>query len=298
MKTVAILGPTASGKTDLALDLAREHDAAILSLDSLAIYREIDIASAKPTLRERGAIPHFGIDLLFPDEHFSVGTFIGLYREAAGYCREREKHLIIVGGTGFYLKALMEGISEIPEISDTVKSTVKKILIDPQEAYEKIRRIDPDYAEKIKEGDRYRIEKALQLHYETGLTPSRYFAEHPPVPIVTELPLFEIETNKTDLNERIEKRTAQMIDRGLVDEVARLEKKYGRAPNPMKAIGIVEVLDYFDGKLSFEEMREKIVIHTRQLAKRQRTFNTTQFPEHPKGSAEAIKNSISEIFEG
>jgi len=298
MKTVAILGPTASGKTDLALGLARRHDAAILSLDSLSIYRHIDIASAKPTPADRGEIPHFGIDVLFPDEPFNVKTFIDIYREAARFCRETGKHLIIVGGTGFYLKALMEGISEIPEISAGVKSTVDRLISNPEKAYETLRHIDPGYAEKIRKGDRYRIEKALQLHFETGMTPSRYFAEHPPVPVVTGVPLFEIGTDKARLNEKIERRTARMIERGLVDEVAGLERRYGRAPHPMKAIGIVEVLDYFDGKLSFDEMRERIVIHTRQLAKRQRTFNATQFPEHPKGTAEAIERSVSEILEG
>lgn len=298
MKTVAILGPTASGKTDLALALAGRHDAAILSLDSLAIYREIDIASAKPTAKERGEIPHFGIDILYPDEHFSVKTFIDLFREAENRCRRLGKNLIIVGGTGFYLKALVGGISEMPEISEHAKSHVRKILEKGKNGYEELRRIDPVHAETIKAGDRYRIEKALQLYFETGVAPSRYFAEHPPTPVVRDLPLFEISVERSLLQKRIEKRTDRMIEAGLVDEVAALEKKYGRAPNPMKAIGIIEVLDYFDGKLSFGQMRERIVIHTRQLAKRQRTFNSTQFPEHPTGSAETIAEAVSEIFEG
>ncbi|WP_201351894.1 tRNA (adenosine(37)-N6)-dimethylallyltransferase MiaA [Hydrogenimonas urashimensis] len=298
MKTVAILGSTASGKTDLAITLASRFDAAILSLDSLAIYREIDIASAKPTPRERGGIPHFGIDVIAPDEHFSVKTFIEIYRDAARFCSRSGKNLIIVGGTGFYLKMLMEGISEIPKISEATAARVRTFMKSPERAYEQLLQIDPEYARNIKKSDRYRIERGWLLYCETGISPSRYFAEHPPTPILGEISLFEIERDRAELQERIEKRTETMLERGLVDEVAKLEKKYGRTPNPMKAIGILEVLDYFDGKLSFAQMLERIVIHTRQLAKRQRTFNSTQFPSHPKGSPERLLPEISKILQG
>lgn len=297
MKTVALLGPTASGKTDIAIDLASRYNAAILSLDSLAIYREIDIASAKPTPEERGHIPHFGIDVIYPNEHFSVSTFIGLYREAQAYCSAHGMPLIIVGGTSFYLKMLMEGMSEIPNISAETKAYVAKILSDHSKAYEMLYRIDPEFFKTVSRGDRYRIEKGLQLYYETGMAPTHYFLEHPPKPILQEVALFEIGIERTLLQKRIEKRTMAMIDMGLVDEVAMLEKKYGREPNPMKAIGIAEVLDYFDGRLSFDEMRDRIIIHTRQLAKRQTTFNTTQFPEHIKLAADRLSGEISKVFE-
>lgn len=297
MKTVAILGPTASGKTDLSIRLATRFDAAILSLDSLAIYREIDIASAKPTPMERGNIPHFGIDVINPDKHFSVSTFIGLYRQAEAYCRAQEKNLIIVGGTGFYLKTLMEGISEVPDVSKETKAHVSEILLDLPKAYDTLYKIDPIFFDSVSPTDRYRIEKGLQLYYETGTPPTRYFAENPPMPILQNVPLFEIGIERELLHRRIEKRTEKMIETGLVDEVARLEKRYGRKPNPMKAIGIIEVLDYLDGKVSFSEMKERIVIHTRQLAKRQKTFNATQFPPHYKGSAENVETEVSKVFE-
>ena len=196
MKTVAILGPTASGKTDLSIRLAARHDAAILSLDSLAIYREIDIASAKPTPEERGDIPHFGIDVIHPDEHFNVSIFIELYRQAEVYCHAQEKNLIIVGGTGFYLKTLMEGISEIPEISNETKKRVMEILADLPKAYDMLYRIDPAFFDSVSPTDRYRIEKGLQLYYETGIPPTRYFAENPPKPVLQNVPLFEIDVER------------------------------------------------------------------------------------------------------
>jgi len=116
-KQLALIGPTASGKTALSIKIAQQMNAYILSLDSLSIYKEIDIVSAKPTLEERAGIEHFGMDYLYPDESFDVTTFIKLYHEVHAKCLEDEKNLVIVGGTSFYLKMLIEGISELPSIS-------------------------------------------------------------------------------------------------------------------------------------------------------------------------------------
>ena len=292
IKTIAILGPTASGKSALSIELAKNHNCAILSLDSLAIYKEIDIASAKPTLAERGNIPHFGIDVIDVDTPFNVTTFIDLYKESVNFCKEHSKNLIIVGGTGFYLKTLMEGISELPKIDDEVKKKVEDQMSDLQNAYAFLKEQDEEYAKNLMPTDRYRIEKALTIFYQTGTAPSLYFKNNPPKPVAKDLDLFEISMDKDLLNRRIELRTDQMFEMGLVDEVANLEYKYGRKPNPMKAIGIKEILDYLDGHYSLKEAREKIIIHTRQLAKRQRTFNKTQFPPHIQDSPKILKRYI------
>jgi tRNA dimethylallyltransferase len=296
MKTVAILGPTASGKTELSIELAKRHNGVILSLDSLAIYKEIDIASAKPMPAERAGVPHFGIDVIAPDTPFSVATFIDIYREAARFATHEKRPLLIVGGTSFYLKALMEGISEIPSITEEVRDKVQAMLKNLADAYRYLSSVDPHYGARIPQTDRYRIEKGLQIHLQTGMKPTRFFAEHPPVPVVPDVELFEIGIDRALLAQRIEKRTSKMVEMGLVDEVAGLEKRYGREPNAMKAIGIVEVLDYFDGRLSFKQMRERIAIHTRQLAKRQSTFNATQFPPHLKASKESIAEAIEKVL--
>ncbi len=122
MKELALIGPTASGKSDLALRLALEHNAYILSLDSLSIYKEINIASAKPSKEELSQVDHFGIDLIYPDEAFSVGIFARLYKEIKLRCEKEEKNLIIVGGSSFYLRTLIQGLSVIPDYTDAINT--------------------------------------------------------------------------------------------------------------------------------------------------------------------------------
>ena len=296
MKQLAIIGPTASGKSDLALRLALEHNALILSIDSLSIYREIDIASAKPSPDELARVRHFGINELSPDEHFSVSTFISCYHRAVEAARNGGNNLIIVGGTGFYLKSLLTGLSPVPDISPQTREKAAKLLTNLPEAHALLHRADPEYMQNIEPGDGYRIEKMLHLYLETGQTPSQWFAEHPSQPVIPDIDLYEIDVERPVLRERIKARTRQMVDTGLVDEVAALEHKYARAPNSMKAIGIVEVLDYLDGKVSKEEMVEQIATHTAQLAKRQQTFNRHQFSRKKTLCAEAIYVEASRLF--
>jgi len=290
------LGPTASGKSDLSLELAKEMGCAIISLDSLSIYKEIDIASAKPTKQERGQIPHFGIDVIDVKTPFNVALFIDIYKEAEDFCKKENLNLIIVGGTGFYLKTLIEGISELPEIDITTKEKVKKKMSDLKKAYDVLRKIDAEYANRLKPTDRYRIEKALTIFYQTGTVPTLYFKDHPPKPVLKDFVLFEISIDKDLLNRRIEQRTHKMFEMGLVDEVANLEFNYSRTPHPMKAIGIKEILDYFDGLSTLEDAKNSIIIHTRQLAKRQRTFNRTQFPPHLTATSKVIKEKIRSLI--
>lgn len=275
---LALIGPTASGKTALAIELAHKINANILSLDSLAIYKEIEIASAKPSINERANIPHFGIDILFPNEAFDVTTFVKLYEKVKDNSIKENKNLIIVGGTSFYLNILLKGISELPKISEkTHKKTIEK-LSNIHDAYNFLQKLDPTHMQTIELKDRYRIEKMLNLYFETEMIPSEYFKQNPAVPTIsTDLPIYEIEVERDILRQRISKRTTKMIEMGLIDEVIYLEKTYTREPNPMKSIGIKEVLSYLDGDYTRNQMQEKIITHTAQLAKRQRTFNKSQF---------------------
>jgi len=279
-KQLALIGPTASGKTDLAIALAHQNGANILSLDSLALFKEIDIASAKPTIEERKDIKHYGIDELFVNEPFDVTTFIELYKKAKKESISEGKNLIIVGGTGFYLSSLINGISALPTISKVAKEKSNELLTNLNTAHEFLNALDPQHMSNIKQSDKYRIEKMLNLYFETNLTPTAYFEANPPkATIVDELPIYEIEVEREILRERISKRTEKMISSGLIDEVFYLEKTYGREANAMKSIGIKEVLAYFDGEYTKAEMQERISIHTAQLAKRQRTFNKSQFQD-------------------
>ena len=279
MRQIAIIGSTASGKSALAIEYAKNNNANILSLDSLSIYKEIDIVSAKPTKEEQSDIKHFGLDVIYPDEAFDVTTFIKLYREAREESIEEGKNLVIVGGTSFYLKTLLYGLSPMPQISKETKDKTDKALKDGvRSAYTILSTIDEKYMKNIASTDNYRIEKMLNLYYETGLIPTDYFEQNPPQPTITEeLPIYEIAVDRELLRERIRVRTNKMLDIGLIEEIKYLEKKYSRKPNCMKAIGIKETLDFFDGIYTKEEMIEKIVINTARLAKRQRTFNKSQF---------------------
>lgn len=279
MKQIAIIGPTASGKSDLALKIAQRHNAYILSIDSLSIYKEIDIASAKPSDEELLSIPHFGINEIYPDENFSVDIFIEIYKNSVLKAKEDNKNLIIVGGSTFYLKSLLQGLSSIPKIDKEVKDEVSKMLLHVRDSYELLYSLDKEYMKNIDPNDSYRIEKMLLIHKASGMTPSEWFTLHPPKPVIENLDIYNIDLQRELLRERIDARTKKMADMGIIDEVAFLEHRYTREPNSMKSIGILEVLEYLDGLVSKEKMLENISTHTAQLAKRQQTFNRTQFQE-------------------
>ena len=293
IKQLAIIGSTASGKTSLAVKVAKQLDAYILSLDSLSIYKEINIVSAKPSKTEQNGVQHFGIDTIYPNKDFDVTTFIRLYNEVYSKCLKENKNLVIVGGTGFYLKMLIEGVSELPKISENSKIETKKYLLALPKAYTLLHSLDPEYMSKIESNDSYRIEKALNVYFETKMTPSEYFSANPPIPTIkSPLPIYQIEWDRDILRKRIALRTKIMVEDGLIDEICMLEKKYTRLPNCMKAIGIKETLAYLDGIYSKDEMIEKITTNTARLAKRQKTFNNSQFDNVIKGSVGALEKIL------
>ena len=292
MKEIAILGSTASGKSALAIELAQKYNANILSLDSLAIYKEVDIVSAKPTLEEREGIRHFGIDVLNIDTYFSAATFFDLYKEAKKKSLEEKKHLIIVGGTSFYLKSMIEGLSPKVSITAETKEQLDERLYNLADSYEFLRKKDPDYAKNIAATDHYRIQKWYEIYLQTGTNATDFFAENRRKPLIKNIPVFDIQIERETLKKRIRERTSQMIEKGLVEEIFHLERKYTRLPNPMKAIGIKETLDFLDGKLTLNQLHEQISTHTIQLAKRQETFNTSQFP----GRTKLLKNDLTKYI--
>ncbi len=290
MKQIAIIGPTASGKTGLAIDMAYQTNSIILSLDSLSVYKEIDIASAKPTKSERGDITHFGIDEVYPNEIFDVMEFVNCYYKAYNYAKENNHNLIIVGGTGFYLKVLIEGISVGVNSKEPMDISI-------EEAYKLMLSLDPIYMSKIKQNDKYRIEKAYMIYKQSDLIPTQFFLENPKKPIVENLPIFEIMWDTEELRQRIKLRTKQMINEGVIDEVLFLEKKYSRFPNCMSSIGIVETLEYLDSKITKSELEEKISTNTARLAKRQRTFNRGQFNDkQTKNIITSLNSDIIKYF--
>ena len=292
IKQLAIIGPTASGKSDLAIKIAKKMDAYILSIDSLSIYKEIDIVSAKPSKEELAEVKHFGIDVLSVDEYFSVDIFIDLYKEVLTTCQSENKNLIIVGGTSFYLKSLLEGLSALPKIDEKTTQQVEARVANLQSAHDFLHALDPEYMQNISPNDRYRIEKMLLIYEASQMKPSEWFAKNPPQPIIKNLDIFNIEVERDVLRERISKRTNKMLESGLIDEVCYLEQKYTRAPHAMNSIGIVEVLEFLDGRVSKDKMLENISTHTAQLAKRQQTFNRTQFDNITSAPLEELEKII------
>ena len=290
MKEIAIIGPTASGKTSLSIEMAHKTNSIILSVDSLSVYKNIDIASAKPTLKERDGIKHFGIDEVYPNQKFDVMEFIACYKRAKAYAKDNSKNLIIVGGTGFYVKTLLEGMSE--GINEEVP-----LDYSIAETYDLLEKLDSIYMQKIEKNDSYRIRKAYSIYKISGLVPSEYFLKNKKTPISKDLKIFEIIWNRDELIQRIKLRTKIMLDDGVINEVINLEKKYTREPNSMSAIGIIETLDYLDGKISKLKLEEKIATNTARLAKRQATFNRGQFNDlQIKNSVENLNKDILKFF--
>lgn len=289
MKEIAIIGQTASGKTALSLDIASKTNSIILSLDSLSVYKEIDIASAKPTKEERGDIIHFGINEIYPNEKFDVIQFFDCYKRAKEYAKNNNKNLIIVGGTGFYLKALVEGLSK------GIKENIK-LDMPLKESYDFLYSLDKKYMSKIASNDKYRIEKAYAIYKQSGYSPSKYFELNPKEPLAKNLEIFEILWEKDELRKRIKLRTSLMIKEGIIEEVLFLEKKYRRTPNCMTSIGIIETLEYLDGKIDKIQLEEKIAINTAKLAKRQNTFNKGQFKNKTSNIIENLNSDIIKYF--
>jgi len=283
-KEFAIIGTTASGKSDLAFELAKKLNGVILSLDSLALYKEIDIASAKPNKEQLEAIKHFGVDEIYPDEEFSVGAFFEIYKNAKNFARLQDCPLIITGGSGFYLKSMLSGLApDVPKCEPNLSN---------EEIYELAVKIDPEFASKFSQNDSYRLEKWYQIYKFSSQIPSIWLRENTKESIIKELAIFEILWDKDELRTRIAKRTKNMLDEGLIDEAKFLFDKYKSEPKPLKSIGLKECKQFLEGEISKSELETLIATHTAQLAKRQRTFNRSQFEKKFVGDLNQIRSEI------
>ena len=285
----AVIGTTASGKSDLALKIAKEFNGVILSLDSLSVYKEINIASAKPTALELESVKHFGINLIFPNEYFSVGEFIKEYEKAKSYAQNLQIPLIITGGSGFYLKAMMSGLA--PKIRDI------KCDLNLEQIYELILKIDPEFGSKFSKNDKFRLEKWYSIYATTGEIPSKFLRENTAEPIISNLQIFEILWDREVLRDRIKIRTEKMLENGLIDEAKYLFDKYGFETKSLNSIGLKECGEFLRGELGKNDLYEQICTHTAQLAKRQRTFNKSQFLENKiSQDLTNLENSINEFL--
>ena len=275
-KVVVICGPTASGKTSLSIELAKKINGQIISADSMQIYDEMDIGTAKPTKEEMQGIKHYLIGNVKPTNRYSVSEYKKDATNAIEETIQDNKFPIIVGGTGLYVNSLIYGI-DYPEIETDLEYRKKLEEIAEKEGLNKLynmaKEIDEKAMEKISPNDQKRILRVLEIYNQTGKTKTELEIESRKNGVKYDFRVFAIDMPREILYERINKRVDIMLENGLLEEVKRLYKKYGEELyTSIQAIGYKEVIDYINGKYTKEEMIEKIKMETRRYAKRQLTW--------------------------
>ncbi len=274
-KLVCIVGPTASGKTALAVALAQRLDGEIVSADSMQIYRGMDIGTAKPDLRERGGVPHHMLDTADPEEEYSAAR----YAAEAGACVDgilaRGHTPIVAGGTGLYLNALLGRISfdEEPDTAQTRERLSREAQeIGAQGMYRKLCALDPEYARTVHPNNLRRVLRGLEIIETRGITVSESLAAARGRPLRYEPVLIGLSPEPRELIwTRTDRRVDEMMRAGLLEEARRLcGRELSRTAR--QAIGYKELFSYFDGQITLEEAVQEIKIHTRQYAKRQLTW--------------------------
>jgi tRNA dimethylallyltransferase len=271
---VIILGPTAAGKTRLAIELAKGLNGEIISADSMQVYRGMDIGTAKPTMEERQGIPHHLIDIKNPDEEWTVSDFVRETQISKSKIQNQSKIPIIVGGTGLYLWSLLEGFA-FP-ISPADKELRARLELEPVSALgARLSAIDPAAASKIHPNDKKRIIRALEVYELTGKPISKLQESRQPNTDsrAQEYNLIGINLPREELYQRINQRVDNMIAKGLIEEVkGLLAQGYSKELNSFQALGYKEVVEYLDGKWSKELMIEELKKRTRNFARRQMTW--------------------------
>ena len=274
-KAIVICGPTASGKTSLSIELAKKINGEIVSCDSMQIYKDMTIGTAKPTIDEMQGIKHYLIDFISPEERYSVADYKRDATKAMKEIISKGKVPIVVGGTGLYLEALIYNI-EYNEIETDLKYREELEKIEEAEGLEKLYKmaneIDKKAMEKISHKDKKRIFRVLEIYHSTGKTKTELEIESRRNEPEFDYLLFGITMDREKLYDRINKRVDLMMEQGLIEEVENLLKKYKDFPTAMQGLGYKEVVEYLKGITTKAEMIEKIKMETRRYAKRQLTW--------------------------
>lgn len=275
-KVIVLVGPTASGKTKLSIELAKELNGEIVSADSMQIYKLMDIGTAKPDKEEMSGIKHYLIDEVYPDEEFSVARFQKLALKYIDEILEKGKLPIVVGGTGLYINSLIYNINFSETVTDwTLREQLKKEAEEKgnEYIYNKLKDIDPKAAEKIHKNDIRRIIRAIEVFKHTKKPISYHQQMSRKVPPKHDFIVFGLRMDRNKLYERINKRVDKMLEKGLVDEVRNLVKLgYDKNTIAMQGLGYKEIIYFLRGLLSFEEAVNLLKRDTRRYAKRQITW--------------------------
>lgn len=284
-KVIFLMGPTAAGKTDIAVQAALEFPVDLISVDSALIYKSMDIGTAKPDSDTLAKAPHALIDLIEPEQSFSVAEFC-----QRAMAEIKKSHLagrvpVLVGGTMMYFNALQYGLSELPEANDEVRAQLEKTALDEgwDVMHEKLRKVDPESAKRIHPNDPQRIQRALEIYHVSGQSMTTLLAQQPKheFPFET-IKFISAWQDREQLRSRIALRFELMLEQGFQNEVELLRQRPGlnKGLPSMRSVGYRQMWEYLDGVLEFDEMKERAIIATRQLAKRQYTWLRKQTQAH------------------
>lgn len=274
-KVIVIGGPTASGKTALSIFLAKKINGEIISADSMQIYKDMNIGTAKPTVEEMDGIKHYLIDCVSPSVRYSVADFKKDATNAIEDILKKGKTPIVVGGTGLYIDSLIYGINyNEMQVDLEYRAYLEKLAEEKglEYLYDLAKNIDEQAMSKISVNDKKRICRVLEVYKSTGKTKTELEKESRQKDVKYDFKVFAIDMERQILYDRINKRVDLMIDAGLIDEVNNLIKKYPDMPTAMQGLGYKEVVQYFEKKCTKEEMIEKIKQESRRYAKRQLTW--------------------------
>jgi tRNA dimethylallyltransferase len=270
---LAIVGPTASGKSARALQLAEESGAEIVSCDSMQVYRGADIGTAKPSADERARVPHHLLDVTDADDSaFSAARYVELADRAIDDIQARGRRVIVVGGTGLYLRALRWGLFDAPPRDCALRERLQdEERASPGALHAKLTAIDPATAARVGERDLVRIVRALEVHSLTGAPISQHHAAHDPSERHA-MRVMVLDPGKDLLDARIAARAQAMLDAGLVEEARRLRDRFGPRAAPLASVGYKEALQFLDGTLAEDKLLPAIISSNRRYARRQRTW--------------------------
>ncbi len=300
-KVVVICGPTASGKTALSIELAKKINGEIISSDSMQIYKDMTIGTAKPTVEEMQGIKHYLIDFVSPDERYSVADYKRDAKKAIKEIIKKGKTPIIVGGTGLYVDSLIYEI-EYPniEFDEQYRESLEKQVEEKglEELYKKAKEIDPQAIEKISKNDKKRILRILEIYHATGQNKTEQEKKSREKEVEYDYKVYALNWEREKLYERIDKRVDIMIEQGLIEEVKEVYNKYEKFPTAMQGLGYKEVVQYLENELTKEEMIEKIKQETRRYAKRQLTWFRKNKQTIWLNAQDEIQNNIKIILEG
>lgn len=270
-RVLVIAGPTSAGKSDVALAVAERFDAVVLSADAMQVYRGMDIGTGKIGAGERARAPHYGLDLVWPDQPFDASDFVRVADEVLA----RHPRVVVAGGTSLYLRALIRGLVPTPPVDPALRTELEAL----PDLHERLAVVDPVLAARLHPNDRVRLVRGLEVFYSTGRRLSALQAEHAKAP--DRVRATGLWLDRSDLYERIDARVQHMIEEGYVEEVASLlEAGHSRQLKPMQSLGYRHLCDHLLDGLPLEEAVRRTARDTRQFARKQRNWmRVLDFPQ-------------------